>query len=260
MNLFIKFKHKNLNSLNLQKLPDFNFLLCKIENNDLEEALYIAENKSKFTMNYNQNGEIRTQQTKFNNQLQGCLAEIGIQQYLTNLGFHVVRYDEIRTDNFKSLKGEFDLKIILPNEQELFIESRSSKFYDIYSMPNQPIIGKYQNQVKQHEKDNDLFFKSLFYIRDKNRSLLDNLNVKRSFIISGGCTLQDFKQHGYIGNLGQNNTKYNLLKITKENEMNNFEKTLLNILEKQQLNLNLENNVDINENNKNLKSSTFRFK
>lgn len=144
-------------------------------------------------MNYNQNGEIRTQQTKFNNQLQGCLAEIGIQQYLTNLGFHVVRYDEIRTDNFKSPKGEFDLKIILPNNQELFIESRSSKFYDIYSMPDQPIIGKYQNQVKQHEKDNDLFFKSLFYIRDKNRSLLDNLNIKKSFIISGGCKALHYK-------------------------------------------------------------------
>lgn len=35
----MKFKHKNLNSLNLPKLPDFNFLLCEIENNDLEKAL-----------------------------------------------------------------------------------------------------------------------------------------------------------------------------------------------------------------------------
>lgn len=247
--------------------PHFSTLLCKIEKEDWDEAIYIAENKSKFTMNYSQNGMLRNDEIKFNNQLQGCLAEIALEQYLSLIGFEVVRYDKIRTDNFKSPKGEFDLKIILNkddlknkidilpeyltkkmqehdsnlNKIELLIESRSSKLFDFTKIQDQPIIGKYSNQIKENEKDSDLFFKSLFYIRDKNKSLMENLKIKNSFIITGGCFLQDFKNYGYIGNLGQSNTKYHLLKIREENQLINFEKTLKSIIQKDELNFKNQN-------------------
>ena len=49
----------------------------------------------------------------------GCLAEIYVQEYLNNFlninglkgVWSVVRYDDVRTDGFKSPANEFDIKL-----------------------------------------------------------------------------------------------------------------------------------------------------
>lgn len=49
--------------------------------------------------------------------------------------------------------------------------------FTILKNNNNEII--YQNKI--YEKIGDLFFKSLFYIRDKNKSLMENLKIKKQF-------------------------------------------------------------------------------
>ena len=253
----------------LKNITDFEFLLSSVEEEDLLLALDTAKKKAKHTMSYNQNGEQRDIQTKINNQFQGIIAEIAIEKYLTllleplndkyhkeNIFLKIIRYDAIRTDNFTSPKGEFDLKIICKQNQQLLfektIEVRSSKIYDLRKIKEQPIIKKYTNFLKSFEKDNDYFFKAIFNIRNRELSLIDNLKIKNAFAIIGGASLEDFKQNGYKGNLGQVNTTYELLKIKKHNEINNFSYFLINDLNniiKNYLNLTLENELQFDKNN-----------
>lgn len=213
--------------------------MCQFSDEDLKEAIEIAKVKSQFTMNVDQNGISRNNVKKFNNQLQGILAEIAVETLLKEMDLNPIRYDKIRTDGFRSAKGEFDLKFKI-QDKEFLVESRSSKFYNLNQIIDHPIIGSYKNQFKRQEKENDLFFKTLFFIKDKKKSLIENISEKKTFILTGGAFLEDFKNNGYVGNLGQSNTQYNLLKIEKQNQMDIFIERLL-LFKKQELDMKNKN-------------------
>lgn len=230
-----------------QIVNGFPLIVCEFNDDWIEYAIEIAKLKMQFTMNYDQNGNKRNYITKLNNQLQGILAECGIQNYfafiancfeINDISFQ--RYDEVRVDGFSSPKNEYDLKII-NGQKEWIVESRSSKLYDINNISEQKIIGKYQNQYKGNEKESDLYIKTCFYIRDKNKTLLDNFLCKKSIVIMAGATRKMMLKNGYIGNLNQANTQYHLLNIKKENQMDNFNQNLISLFLFSQLDFQKEN-------------------
>ncbi len=191
-------------------------------------AIKTALLKSQHTMNENQNGLKRNYFQKFNKQLQGILAEIAVKKILErvadNIDIEVIRYDEVRTDNFKYSKGEYDLKI-KTKSKELIVEVRSSMFYKHLIFENikkEPIIGSYTNNVKKAEKPSDLFFRP-FIILESSKTIIEGLeNNDLKLIIPSACTINHFNKNGYIGKLGQLNTEYNLVNISTETNIINF--------------------------------------
>ena len=98
-------------------------------------AVEQARLKSHFTMASSQSGKLRNDETKYQRQLMGCLAEIYAEEYLNELlnennlnnDFFVQRYDNVRTDGFKSAANEYDLKIChRVAKKSYLIEFRSS--------------------------------------------------------------------------------------------------------------------------------------
>lgn len=191
-------------------------------------AIRTALLKSQHTMNENQNGFKREPLQKFNKQLQGILAEMSVKKILErvnkDINLSVIRYDEVRTDNFKYSKGEYDLKI-KTKSKELIVEVRSSMFYKYLTFENikkEPIIGSYTNNIKKNEKPSDLFFRP-FIILENSKTIIEGLeNNDLKLIIPSACTINYFNKNGYIGKLGQSNTEYNLVNISEETNIVNF--------------------------------------
>ena len=221
---------------NVNNNQEFNFLSVEIEASDLAEAYRVAILKSQYTNNENQYGDERNSVLKIDRQLQGALAEIAVQQLIQkliinklnnkfpNLNAKIIRYDEVRTDNFRFAKGEFDLKILI-GEVEKTIEVRSSKIRN-ENFQQQNIIGRYENNVKKFEKPNDFYIKPVFLIPNKcsaeSVELIQHLTKDLKLFIVGGSTLEDMQNNSVVGNLGKNTTLYQLKTIERNNQMRNF--------------------------------------
>jgi hypothetical protein len=213
-------------------------------------AIKTAILKSQHTIDHNQNGIKRNFFDKFNKQLQGILAEISVKKILervtTDLSCNVMRYDEVRTDNFASPKGEYDLKIKTKNK-EVIIEVRSSMFYKDLKLRNikkEPIIGSYTNNIKKTEKPSDMFFRPFIKMK-KSKTIIEGLeNNDLEIIIPSACTINHFNKNGYVGNLGQSNTEYNLVNISENTNIINFCQNLKKYL------MTLDNKPDIVKNKK----------
>lgn len=98
-----------------------------------------SEQKSQFTMGASQAGQERSSELKFQMQLMGTLAEIYSQEYLIEIItaanfsglWKVIRYDDVRTDGFRSAANEYDIKIeALDGTKDFKVESRSSIAHD----------------------------------------------------------------------------------------------------------------------------------
>src|SRR5690554_6443725 len=100
------------------------------------KAIEQAQMKAAHTMVASQAGQYRSPELKFNRQLMGTLAEITAQEFLKEGiraleiedKWEIIRYDDIRTDDFKSPENEYDIKAfrLVSAKKEYFIESRSS--------------------------------------------------------------------------------------------------------------------------------------
>lgn len=239
---------------NVNNNLEFNFLSVEIEAFDLAEAYRVAILKSQHTNNENQYGEERNSVLKIDRQLQGALAEIAVQQLIQkliinklnnkfpNLNAKIIRYDEVRTDNFRFAKGEFDLKILI-GEVEKTIEVRSSKIRN-ENFQQQNIIGRYENNVKKFEKPNDFYIKPVFLIPNKcsaeSVELIQHLTKDLKLFIVGGSTLEDMQNNSVVGSLGKNTTLYQLKTIERNNQMRNFLSDMmfeLSLIAEQQYNL-----------------------
>ena len=246
MNLFIKQSY----TVNNLKWP---IIECRFEKNS-ESVIHAwnqAQQKSLFTMNSSQSGQQRSQVLKLNRQFMGILGEIGCQKYLEKVlsrnnllvEWNVIRYDDLRTDEFKSPENEFDIKIQnkTNNEKFVLIESRSSITYDrsLQNGLNQyDIIGPYISDNKPKEGRNDIYLRPLFewtnfengkYDGSLFKNYTDSGQIK--LYIVAGCTFEEIMGKKRIEKtMGQGKTIYNVLPIRSSTNPIQFQKVITNTL------------------------------
>ena len=231
-------------------LSGINYSIIKFNftSNILKKAKEQARKKSCHTMDFNQSSIARGSELKYQKQLQGILAEIGIKLLLEEffsqrkIEAEVIRWDDVRTDDFKSPKNEYDLKIVFRGE-EFLIECRSSINYKadiVDSIANLDIIGPYTSDYKKNEKGCDFYIRPLYQYNELKDSILDleiedylEKNKMQLYIICG-ITYENIIKKGYLGSLGQRGTKYRLIKMEKCEDISKFLETIEKIL----LNLN----------------------
>lgn len=217
---------------------------------DIQHASEQATKKSRFTMNADQAGNNRTSLIKYQRQLMGILAEIGCKAYLEDIlseydDITVERYDDVRTDEFKSPKGEYDIKILIrSNNIEIIVESRSSITHNkslLYGIENYDIIGPYSSVAKSQEKDNNLYLRPLYsYIHFERGDYYDNdfdkllSSQEVSLHIVAGCS--NFRmcnpKASKLKNMGQYGTLYRVVPIQNASDARKFAIGLTELIKK----------------------------
>lgn len=208
-----------------------------------------AKLKSQHTMASSQSGILRDEETKYQRQFMGCLAEIYVEEYLNELlnennlneAFLVQRYDNVRTDGFKSPANEYDLKICnRVNKQEFSIESRSSIAYNrsiIKAIEQFDIIGPYSSIAKGEEKYNDFYVRPLYEVIRTEQPHYKANNFEKlirtgaiNLYIAGGCTKKEMIEKGYQKSMHQNNTLYKVVKLINGFDAIEFNKEMIKIM------------------------------
>lgn len=238
-------------------IKDINWKVIKaeIDFNSQEYSIAIdqANKKSQYTMAASQSGSNRSSKVKYNMQLMGIIAEIACKKYLEKVikensfsnFWSVIRYDDIRTDEFKSPENEFDLKIEqISNKSENFtVESRSSITHDRSfqtGLEKYDIIGPYTSIAKKEEGYNSIYIRPLYeYINYHKKDYLqenfEHLLRKKEIVLYlvAGCTKSDLDAKGIIKSMGQGNSKYKVLPIIQSTDIIEFQNIILKLLEKQ---------------------------
>lgn len=221
---------------------------------DFKSQLYArataqSKQKSQFTMDSSQAGNFRSPELKFQMQLMGILAEIYSQEYLieiiaeANLSgqWKVIRYDDVRTDGFRSAANEYDIKIQSSNgAKEFKVESRSSIAYDrtLKSAIEQfDIIGPYSSVAKSGEGLADFFIRPLYkflpfasqkYLPSNFERHLKAEEIKLNIV--AGCTIKEMIEKGYNKSMNQSGTLYRVVKIVDGYDVKKFSPVLIDNL------------------------------
>ena len=210
------------------------------------KAVSQAKMKSQFTMDASQAGKYRSPRLKYQMQLMGILAEIFAQEYLiemisnANLSKHwkVIRYDDVRTDGFKSAANEYDIIIqSVDGSKKYKVESRSSIARD-RSLKNAveqfDIIGPYSSLAKQGEGFADFFIRPLYeFIPFASEKYLQpdfEKHLKENQIILhlvAGCAKKEMIEKGYNKSMKQNGTLYRVVKIAFGFDLEKFSNILI---------------------------------
>ncbi len=219
--------------------------------NTLIRAWAQAQQKSLFTMNPSQSGRQRNKLLKLNKQFMGILGEIGCKKYLervllkNNLSeeWGVLRYDDIRTDGFKSPKNEFDIKIQNKKNAEEFVlvESRSSITHNrsLQDGLNQfDIIGPYSSDNKPVDKRNDIYIRPLFEWVGFESNKYDDCLFKHyagsgqiKLYIVAGCVFDEVVGNASVKkSMGQGSTIYSVLPIKSSTNPIQFQKVIIDKL------------------------------
>ena len=100
-----------------------------------------TEQKVKHTIQAGQDGIIRSNSLKLQNQFRGMIAEIYAVELLKSwladsklLNWEVIRYDDVRTDKFKSPNNEYDIKIPLESVAIRKVKAQATWWLDGYRM------------------------------------------------------------------------------------------------------------------------------
>jgi hypothetical protein len=205
-----------------------------------------AKLKSQHTMASSQSGIVRNDETKYQRQFMGCLAEIYVEEYLNELlnennlngAFLVQRYDNVRTDGFKSPANEYDLKLCNQvTKHEFTIESRSSIAYNrsiIKAIEQFDIIGPYSSIAKGEEKYNDFYVRPLYEVTRAEQSNYSANDFEKhiragsiNLYITGGCTKKEMIEKGYQKSMQQNKTQYQVVKLTNGFDAIEFKKEMI---------------------------------
>ncbi len=209
-----------------------------------------ARLKAAHTMNASQRGTRRSPKLKFNMQLQGIVAEMACQYYLESILkkhqldkiWKVLRYDEVRMDEFKSPEGEFDLKLVhrTQSKKHFTIESRSSITHNRSfenGLRQYDIIGTYSSIAKSKESLSDIYLRPLYAYADyqqKNYSKLDfETHLEKGKIqlyLVAGCTGEVMQQEGKMKSMRQGQSQYLTIPILKVEDAVDFAFTLKQIL------------------------------
>lgn len=223
-------------------------------NIDFGDALYAkavsqAKTKSQFTMDASQAGKYRTPELKYQMQMMGILAEIFSQEYLieiisdSHLSEHwkVFRYDDVRTDGFKSAANEYDIIIqSVDGSKKYKLESRSSIARD-RSFKNAveqfDIIGPYSSLAKQGEDFVSFFIRPLYefvpfatqtYLQSNFEKHLKAGEIKLHLV--AGCTKKEMIEKGYNKSMKQGGTLYRVVKIPLGFDLVEFSNILIQTL------------------------------
>ena len=207
--------------------------ICFLDLNSslLENCLDIATAKAKKTMNENQAGDVREMNVKIAKQLQGVVAETLVHLYLERLeGVEEVKRFDIERENFLYSSKEFDVDFI-KNNKRYKCEIRSTIDHHNLGLFNwykrQSIIGPYTNKMKTREELSDFYFSVVFLFSDKKKvkkynvdTFEDDLRNKDIIpVLLSVASKKDMLEKAHFGSLGQKDTKYRLVKLTKLKDM-----------------------------------------
>jgi hypothetical protein len=200
-----------------------------------------AEQKVKHTIQAGQDGIIRSNALKLQNQFRGMIAEIYavelLKSWLADSKLHnweVIRYDDVRTDKFKSSKNEYDIKIQnnSTNKRIIKFESRSSITYKrslIEGINDLDIIGPYTSKTKKKENYVDFYIRPLY---DNHRPMkaqefgdfLKNGMIDLYFVAA--CSKKEMIEKAVYKSMKQSSSKYKCLPITQGSDILLFQKEL----------------------------------
>ncbi|HEV2832330.1 MAG TPA: hypothetical protein VGW31_10165 [Hanamia sp.] len=208
-------------------------------------ALEQAKRKSEYTMAYSQSGKLRDKETKYQQQLMGCLAEIYAEEFFKefllenklNEIYFIQRYDNVRTDGFKSAANEYDLKMVhFVSGKWYTIECRSSIAHNrnlIKAIEQFDIIGPYSSSAKEEEKYCSIYIRPLYELIFSEQLNYDPNNFKKlickgaiNLYIAGGCFRKEMMKNGYQKSMKQNNTNYRVVKLINGFDAVQFKKEL----------------------------------
>ncbi|MDQ2718193.1 MAG: hypothetical protein M3Z26_00325 [Bacteroidota bacterium] len=200
-------------------------------------------------MNASQAGMARSPELKYQMQLMGILAEIFSQIYLTEIiesanladQWKVNRYDDVRTDGFKSAANEYDIKFLKVDGSKAFkAESRSSIAHNRtlkMAIEQFDIIGPYSSAVKYGEGAVDSFIRPLYEFLPFTSQRYLPSNFERhlkageiSLYIVAGCTKKEMIEKGYNKSMNQSGTLYRVVKILNGFDVKKFNPVLIAML------------------------------
>lgn len=229
----IKSKQGDWNIVKVQLNPSSDFI---------SRAARQAKLKAKYTIQSGQDGRTRTNTLKIQNQFRGMIAEIYavelIKSWLANSklnNWEVIRYDDVRTDNFENPNNEYDIKIQKngTNPSILKIESRSSLTYKrdlIQGINELDIIGPYTSKTKPKETYVDYYIRPLYDNTKEMKPEQFSIFLKDGLIdlyFVAGCSKNALLEKGIYKSMKQNSTKYRCLPITQGSDILNFQKKLI---------------------------------
>ena len=220
-----------------------------LEHPEFARACEQARLKSKHTMNASQSGENRDSFKKYNMQLMGIIAEMASKKYLEVIiersdieDWEVVRYDDVRTDNFKSGADEYDLKIASVSDpaENYVVESRSSITSDRsfqVGLENFDIIGPYTSVAKTGEEYNDLYIRPLYEYKDFMQKKYEQINFEELLLkkkiklyLVAGCTKDEMKSKGKQKSMGQGKSIYQVLPIMWAKDVIDFQDDVISLI------------------------------
>ena len=214
---------------------------------ELTHARQQAAQKARHTMPAGQDGQLRADGLKYQKQLMGILAEIACQEYLAQLlastadlreCWDVRRYDDVRTDDFRSAQGEYDLRVQHRTRPDwaCTVESRSSITHDrdfAAGLRQFDIIGPYSSSAKAGESDNALYLRPLYRYLDFADVPYQPLRFEALWLagrvelyLVAGCTLADMHAKGYFKSMRQGGTQYRAVRLPDSQHIIDFARQL----------------------------------
>jgi len=210
-------------------------------------ALEQAKLKCEFTMSFSQSGKLRSKETKYQRQLMGCLAEIYAEEFFKeflvenqlNKSYFIQRYDNVRTDGFKSAANEYDLKMIhFVSDKSYTIECRSSIAHNrnlLKAIEQFDIIGPYSSSAKGGEEYCPIYIRPLYEVIFSEQLNYEPNNFEKlickgsiNLYIAGGCFRKEMMENGYQKSMKQENSNYRVLKLINGFDAVHFKKELSN--------------------------------
>lgn len=218
-----------------------------IHSDFISRASRQAKQKVLHTIQAGQDGRERTQKLKLQNQFRGMIAEVYavelIKSWLADsnlVNCEVIRYDDVRTDQFKNPQNEYDIKIVNSTSNKVVkIESRSSLTYKrtlLEAIHDLDIIGPYISSAKYKETYVDYYIRPLFdNLKPMKPEEFGEFLKKRwiDLYFVAGCSKNLMVKKGVYKNMKQNTSKYRCLPITKGLDIKQFQQEIIHTFRNQ---------------------------
>lgn len=229
------------------KQGDWNIVKVHLDQNSdfISRAARQAKQKIKYTLQAGQDGNKRTNTLKLQNQFRGMIAEIYtvelIKSWLAESklnNWEVIRYDDVRTDNFENPENEYDIKIQSNSSASkiIKIESRSSVSYKrnlIQAINDLDIIGPYISKAKPKETYVDYYIRPLYdntkEMKAEEFSTFLNEGLVNLYFVAG-CSKNALLEKGIYKSMNQSSTKYRCLSITQSSDILSFQTEIISSL------------------------------
>jgi len=233
--------------------------IARLKTEDVAPVLALAEThavkKILHTRDESQSGKLREHSLKYQKQLMGSIAEITVttlfDRYLKSQGLEnqwgVTLYDSVRTDDFRSPEGEYDIRLESARRSDVYyeVETRSSIAHNrtlAVALSQFDIIGPYESSIKKNEPLKDFYVRPLYaylnfekrrYSEIRFRELLISGEVR--LYIVGGCTRGRMIEKGFAKTMGQGRTEYRVVRIRDGLDILDFLEEVSNTLSNSQV-------------------------